>query len=1382
MTRDDDIRCGGADGGKSPTKNGNGEDESARSTDETPPAPCAALCGPRACATLPPNLSQPAEPKRRRLWGLRGLVKMFRRRVRRRAEEGDSPRPAQPTLRARSTSELAVDNPLSMRSTGPYNQGLSVSHDSVFSPDTPTDTHGHGTPPALALATRGVNMAELKAALRRRRCEDSVSGDEDPGLPRSPPTSPTTLDVLNHGLKSSSRATQSTCSDGSLLSMGSSENDEDSLGASSHHSSKASLIDGRHQVVAKRSTLVSDALLVGRDPWTCQPEPDHEPMAGSAPLSHTAARHKIAVRPRRTYGAPRARRNTQVCGVQVVGQLSLPTTPEVNEDSSVKSMTPPVHHPITSSASVGIPKSSSQGKVEPDDPSSTSSSCSVSSSGGADGTGISPTKEKRRSSRERRTSLDRRDSDKGKRDEPFFQRLFGSVRSGRRRSKGDGDSREASVSPMRREEETRSSRDKRRDSSGNRLPVMSRSSARQRHEAHLLPPTPDSASRHRDAEGRGRGRDNNEDRLAVTHHTPRSASVEGRVEGFHVTSAHQQNVHTNFQIASYEDKVRHEGEPEARPVKKANSFREQMMPVRRKDYSRRSWMVQDEHRNEVFDESQVSQKASRLSASFDHLEETSSSYVNQQLSYRSESSLLSSESTRNKHHQTKDLSMGSSCDVVGIPPPSAFSLSPLSFSASKNNQDFGTGPLSLDSSIGSRTSGEEDRIKKSTSVDYLGRTLQPANARVSGDEEETYAKEKEEFPVDFNAQRKSKSIDEGRDFLGDSRSPQAVKRSASHRKSFPRQGSESAEQGESDYPLVALRSLKKEPSVKKIAPPSGESDNLPEFLRIQLNKVESKGNTTTIFDTESEDTDSNLPRVEPLPLSTSPSLGDVTVFESARVHKHARLHHAVSEDGVIDSKRNSDDSFSLSSREATLKREKSSGSLRDEKSPETTVDRVVLRKPLVHERTNVLERSSSVTSQQGSSADATEEPELFKVFARRSFKLKDSDKEKTNAALSDEEHEAEVDKGEISVESAVGVPATLLKGTTPPASECIQQRPMLNSISFNRMSVGNPAVAFKPPHMTKNTSIASSASPKLNLVIISSSPNTSTTGSVFTMGEHASSAPLAGTTTTTTTITSSPSVAFSHPNPSKPVLTSRSSVIWPPVTQQETHEEPKESHPATTSPSSSTSLATSQASRLSGSDQERTPYKSNDSHQPIEVTPLNIGAARRKFQSGTGGRADRPTTPEKTSPTPPPTTPSGPAFVSLKTSTSTTSITTTPSKSPSTTSTEMQNSSPNFTVTVRSHSQSGSRLSGNIFSSTLSKEESTPCTAEQTANVTSSEQQHHVGVEEDWRVLARQRREDRLKQSKNPETQDIIIETRPAVSRNSKVLEMASNFQKLQVA
>lgn len=52
-----------------------------------------------------------------------------------------------------------------------------------------------------------------------------------------------------------------------------------------------------------------------------------EPPSGVAPLSHSAARHKMAVRPRRTHGAPRRKKATVIPST-----LALPMTPELNED------------------------------------------------------------------------------------------------------------------------------------------------------------------------------------------------------------------------------------------------------------------------------------------------------------------------------------------------------------------------------------------------------------------------------------------------------------------------------------------------------------------------------------------------------------------------------------------------------------------------------------------------------------------------------------------------------------------------------------------------------------------------------------------------------------------------------------------------------------------------------------------------------------------------------------------------------------------------------------------------------------------------------------------------------------------------------------------
>ncbi|XP_066999308.2 platelet binding protein GspB isoform X3 [Anabrus simplex] len=165
---------------------------------------------------------------------------------------------------------------------------------------------------------------ELFDAVRRRRGRgDTSEDDEDLGLPRSPCNSPTTADVLlEPGVKENASKSRSTCSDGSLLSMGSSEMDEDSSG----HSSKASLHDRR--AVYQDSDLELDV--------------------APAPLSHSAARHKMAVRPKRTHGAPRRRRMQQ----QIAGS-PLPTTPEVNEELSARSASPEVksRHDITAELS-----------------------------------------------------------------------------------------------------------------------------------------------------------------------------------------------------------------------------------------------------------------------------------------------------------------------------------------------------------------------------------------------------------------------------------------------------------------------------------------------------------------------------------------------------------------------------------------------------------------------------------------------------------------------------------------------------------------------------------------------------------------------------------------------------------------------------------------------------------------------------------------------------------------------------------------------------------------------------------------------------------------------------------------------------------------------
>ncbi|XP_061380909.1 uncharacterized protein LOC116774337 isoform X2 [Danaus plexippus] len=154
------------------------------------------------------------------------------------------------------------------------------------------------------LFTTKVFLAELVAAVRRRGRGDSDE-DEDLGLPHSPPASPPTdkAEKRHHA-----GISQSSCSDGSLLSVGSSEMDDDS-------SSGHQLDQTRHE----HSEVYTSS----------------EPPSGVAPLSHSAARHKMAVRPRRNHALPRRKKNNSIAA------SALPITPELNEEMT-RSTTPEV--------------------------------------------------------------------------------------------------------------------------------------------------------------------------------------------------------------------------------------------------------------------------------------------------------------------------------------------------------------------------------------------------------------------------------------------------------------------------------------------------------------------------------------------------------------------------------------------------------------------------------------------------------------------------------------------------------------------------------------------------------------------------------------------------------------------------------------------------------------------------------------------------------------------------------------------------------------------------------------------------------------------------------------------------------------------------------
>ncbi|CAH0746585.1 unnamed protein product [Diatraea saccharalis] len=233
---------------------------------------------------------------------LRGLRRMFKRR-------GSGARASSPDPKSSSTSELLDAERHARRKEGAYGSGLSVSHDSVFTGERSGDESSDERPPHALAHLATTHRAELVAAVRRRGRGDVSDDDEDLGLPRSPPASPPTdkADKRHHA-----GISQSSCSDGSLLSVGSSEIDEDS---SSHQ------LSHDHSARSDQSDLYNSS----------------EPPTGVAPLSHSAAKHKMAVRPRRTHGAPRRKKNNPIAA------SALPITPELNEEM-IRSTTPDVTH------------------------------------------------------------------------------------------------------------------------------------------------------------------------------------------------------------------------------------------------------------------------------------------------------------------------------------------------------------------------------------------------------------------------------------------------------------------------------------------------------------------------------------------------------------------------------------------------------------------------------------------------------------------------------------------------------------------------------------------------------------------------------------------------------------------------------------------------------------------------------------------------------------------------------------------------------------------------------------------------------------------------------------------------------------------------------
>ncbi|XP_060851984.1 uncharacterized protein LOC132930244 [Rhopalosiphum padi] len=271
-------------------------------------------------------VNQRSEPKVRRFNPLRRLRQIFKRKAH--SPEPNEVKscdnivepPSLDTSRSRSTSQL-IDEPFTRRRSL-HSTILSVSHDSVFNPEQhsgQSDSESAVSVPRLGFPQANIQAELLEAVRRRRKIQDDDDSfdNEDLGLPRSPSMhSPTiaTGNDLRLSKELITKSSHSTCSDGSLLSMGSSEMDEDSFGAhNSRHSSKISLHDKR----------TSQTYLDSSD----------GDYSTSVPLSHDVAKHRMAIRPKRKHGNPRSKKPLTVTN-------ALPATPEVNEEHSGRSTSP----------------------------------------------------------------------------------------------------------------------------------------------------------------------------------------------------------------------------------------------------------------------------------------------------------------------------------------------------------------------------------------------------------------------------------------------------------------------------------------------------------------------------------------------------------------------------------------------------------------------------------------------------------------------------------------------------------------------------------------------------------------------------------------------------------------------------------------------------------------------------------------------------------------------------------------------------------------------------------------------------------------------------------------------------------------------------------
>ena len=980
-----------------------------------------------------------------------------------------------------------------------------------------------------------------------------------------------------------------------------------------------------------------------------------------------------------------------------------------------------------------------------------------------------------------------------KKDEPLLQRIFGSVRSGRRRSRGSGEeSRENSVSPMRRGADQRTSREKRRDSSGSRFPILGRTSTKPRQESHPLPPS-------------GKAREPSRERSKQETppsppQTPRSASVEGRLES---TTPASQNI---FRMSSYEDRSSRPTES----VRKVKSFRE----VQGNQHD-----IQPKITSAPISTEETADASFRKTSSAESLDMDTKTSSSRTISSSGVTDISVSS------HRSVDSLTNSSLPGVFIRQQSQNQYKVFKHKhhdqqlvtqqQTHSGQDVNSGPLSLDSSITLQSREPEDLLRKASSVSHVGYTVESSRSVIVKEREQVESGNRR--ASDVKPSSRPVSVEEKSEVWN-----REVKKYPGNAVPCETEGlskQKMADETETNNESLRRRSLKKEPSMKRLLSHDLDPSPLPEFMRIQLNRVENKGHSV-IYDTD-YDKQAKTDLKNTINTSAVQADNDLNMTINLRENPLEGVHSKVEPSHIIiegktdktpvkksNSKVGKGSKREVSPSGSTLeKKDQDSGV--EGSSPEPTIDRVVLRKPLVSERAPVMERASSV-SQTTPSPTKTDQPELYKVFARRSFKVKDTDKEKFQYIDSDEEGNVEA-SSEISEVTVVStrppdVSPSLNDSTPPPPvitsapqSSLAQglQKSSINAISFNKKSVGNPTLSFCPPpvanvsaaqsgHLTQKPNVLISSSTNTAPVSTFSSantppvniPSTSTSSSskasvspvqvsirpgnvtseVGTASDTTIAAPaqqsggitskiinnrLASMSATTTNDNSGSGDELEagetsvSVTPTPKTTRSGSGLVWPPRPHH--GEETPPSHVPQTRKLSSSFSVTGDA------EIKKTPAKTEDYQDPVEISPLDIGAARRRFMSGT--KECQIISASQTQ--------NLPATVSTP-SPSTQSISSSQVVSKTGTSVTEARSAPSFTITVRTQPAPSEQVLADTSDVNTTADLNSSTSSSSSAQ--KSEQGTPTQAADDWRVLVRQRREGRLKQTKTPDSEEIIIE------------------------